>query len=385
MEKEVQRRLSVSPVVALLGPRQCGKSTLARQIVAAREDAVLLDLERQSDLRKLSDPEAYFALHRDHLVCLDEIQRVPELFPEIRAKVDETSAPGQVLVLGSASPDLLRQSSESLAGRISYLELTPFLHPELHEAGGDDPTGTLWLRGGFPRSYLADTEELSVLWREDFVRTFLSRDLAAHAPRVSPGRLGRLWRMCAHEHGQLLNSSRLGSALGVSDHTVRAHIDLLAATYMVRVLEPLEANLGKRLVRSPRVYLRDSGVLHSLLEIDDHDELLGHPTRGASWEGLVIEHAIAALPQWRASFFRTHSGAEIDLILERGPRRIAIEAKASTAPRPARGFWSSVADLGIEAGFVVAPIGDRYPLRGGVEVLGLSALAGALRRQSDAR
>jgi uncharacterized protein len=373
-ESEVERRLASSPAVAVLGPRQCGKSTLARQIVARQPRALILDLERPSERARLADPEAFFALHRDSLVCLDEVQRVPELFPVLRSILDEGARPGQLLILGSASPNLLRQASESLAGRLAFIELTPFLLPEV----GDEPSrktlNTLWLRGGFPPSFLAENDAASAEWRTDFMRTFLERDISLLSPRLPGDRLRRLWRMCAVEHGQTLNASRLASALAVSAHTVRAYLELLESTFMIRLLQPFEANLGKRLVRSPRILLRDAGILHALLGIANHDELLGHPVRGASWEGLVIEHATAAFPRWRPGFVRTSGGAEMDLVLERGGRRLGVECKASTAPTPSRGFWHIARDLGLEQAFVIAPVASGFPLGPGAATLSLGEL-----------
>jgi len=372
-EARVLEKLRTNPVVAILGPRQCGKTTLARMTMQSVPRSVRLDLERPSDLAKLSDPEAYFALHRDELVCLDEIQRRPGLFPVLRSVVDQRERNGQFLVLGSASPELLRQSSESLAGRIAFVELGPFLVPEVAPTG-PDAMERLWLRGGFPRSYLAADDTESFDWRLDFITTFVERDLSLYAPRLAPERLATFWTMCAHEHGQLLNASRLGDALGVSGHTVRAYLELLERTFMVRLLRPLRANLGKRLVRSPRLYLRDSGILHALLRIGAGDDLLGHPSRGVSWEGLAIEHALAAFPGWEPSFFRTRAGAELDLVLQRGQRRIAIEAKVSRAPRPTRGFWTALKDLEISEAYVIAPVSEPYPLAPGVAVLPLAEL-----------
>ncbi len=370
-EKDVVLRLRRSPVVAIVGPRQCGKTTLAKRVLSHLPKSLYLDLERPSDAAKLTDPEAFFALHAGDTVCLDEIQRVPDLFPVLRSVVDAQDRNGQVLVLGSASPDLLRQSSETLAGRVTFVELTPFLLPELSGAGIDEALNTTWLRGGFPRSVLAATDEESFAWREDFVRTFLERDVRDVRARVDVPRLARLWRMCAHEHGQTLNSARLGSALGVSAHTVRAWLELLEGTFMLRLLPPLEANLGKRLVKSPRVFLRDTGVLHALLGIVTPDDLLGHPVRGASWESLVLENVLAAFPGWRAFFFRTSAGAELDLVLEKGKRRIAVECKASSAPTVTRGFWSALEDLRIDEAWVVAPIASAFPLGSGVEAVPL--------------
>jgi len=379
-EAEVERRLASAPVVAVLGPRQCGKSTLARHLLQRHSPAVLLDLERPLDRARLADPEAFLALHRESLVCLDEVQRTPDLFPILRSVVDERARPGQFLILGSASPELLRQSSESLAGRIAFVELTGFLLSELSGVGGPDTLGTRWLRGGFPRSVLADDDEMSAEWRRDFMGTFLERDIARIAPRIPDERLARFWRMCAHVHGQLLNSTRLAAALGVSGHTIGAYLELLERTFMVRLLAPLQANLRKRLVRSPKVLIRDTGVLHSLLGIESRDDLLGHPSRGASWEGLVIEHVVAAFPRWLPSFVRTMAGAEMDLILERGRRRLGVECKAASAPRVSRGFWTVAEDLALEQSFVVAPIREGFPLGPGAAAVSLPELIASAER-----
>lgn len=377
IQAKIEERLADSPVVALLGPRQCGKTTLVRETLAGRPDVVYLDLERPSDLAKLRDPELFFTLHRSQgtasLFCLDEIQRVPEIFPLLRSLVDDEPRSGQFLLLGSASRDLLRQTSESLAGRIAHLELTPFLASEL-PAGDPAVLPRLWMRGGFPRSYLASSEASSVAWRESFVRTFLERDIPQLGFQVPAETLQRLWRLLAHLHGQTLNSSQLGVSLGVSHTTIRSYLELLAQTFMVRLLEPFASNLKKRVVKSPKVYVRDSGLLHALLRIDHLDDLLAHPAYGASWEGLVIENVVAALPGWQPSFYRTAAGAEIDLVLERGRRRIAIECKASTAPAVSKGFWSALEDLEIEEAWVVAPVNEVYPLREGVNVTPLRAL-----------
>jgi uncharacterized protein len=378
IQEQIGARLADFPVVAVLGPRQCGKTTLVRETLGGRPGVLYLDLERPSDLAKLRDPELFFSLHRSQgtatLFCLDEIQRVPEIFPLLRSLVDDEQRPGQFLLLGSASRDLLRQTSETLAGRITYLELTPFLASELPTQEPGVLT-RLWLRGGFPRSFLARSDESSRVWRESFVRAFLERDIPQLGFNVPAPTLHRLWRMLAHVHGQMLNSSQLGMALGVSHTTIRSYLDLLAQTFMVRLLEPFAAsNTKKRLVKSPKVYVRDSGILHSLLQVDRLDDLLAHPAYGASWEGLVIENVIAALPDWQASFYRTASGAEIDLVLERGRRRIGIECKASTAPVVTRGFWSALDDLGIDEAWIVAPVDAPYPIRSGVTVTPLNLL-----------
>ncbi len=377
IQGKIAERLADFPVVAVLGPRQCGKTTLVKETVGDREGVLYLDLERPSDLGKLRDPELFFNLHRSSgtasLFCLDEIQRVPDLFPLLRSLADEERRNGQFLLLGSASRELLRQTSETLAGRIAYLELTPFLADEL-PAGDPAMLPRLWFRGGFPRSFLAAGEESSRTWRESFTRTFLEQDIPQLGFNIPAATLSRLWRMLAHLHGQLLNGSQLGAALGVSHTTIRSYLDLLTQTFMVRLLEPFSTNLKKRIVKSPKIYLRDSGILHSLLQIDTLDGVLAHPVCGASWEGLVIENVIAALPGWQAGFYRTAAGAEIDLVLERGQRRIAVECKASTVPTVSRGFWSALDDLAVDEAWIVAPVSAAYPLREGVTVAPLAAL-----------
>ncbi|MDX2455268.1 ATP-binding protein [Desulfosarcina sp.] len=362
------------PAVAILGPRQCGKTTLAKAILDNMENSVYLDLERRMDLNKLRDPEAFFELKPSGLICLDEIQRAPELFADMRSRIDRHGGNGQFLVLGSASPQLIRQTSESLAGRISYFELSPF---QLHELDNNAGQGLrkLWLRGGFPRSYLADNDRESLEWRQDFIRTILERDIPQLGLNIPARRLERFWRMCAHVHGQLLNRSSLGESLGVSHHTINSYIAILEQTYLMRVLEPYHSNLKKRLVKSPKLYLRDSGILHALLDIRNHNDLLGHPAYGASWEGLAIENIISAYPGWKTSFYRSASGAEIDLILERGRRRIAVEVKASTSPEVKRSYWNALDDLNVDEAWIVAPVREAYPYKRGVSVRPLDAIA----------
>lgn len=376
------RRLRESPAVAILGPRQCGKSTLAKTILQTRPSCYL-DLERPSDRAKLQDPEAFFNLQKGRLVCLDEVQRTPDIFPVLRSILDASGANGQLLVLGSASPDLLRQSSETLAGRISYLELEPFSLPEIGGAASEKEAALrrLWTRGGFPRSYLAPSDAASFAWREDFIRTFLERDIPQLGIRVPAQTLHRFWQMCAHNHGQMLNSSQLGQSLGLSHTTVRSYVDTLEQTFLLRVLPPFEANLKKRLIKSPKIYLRDCGLLHALLGLDSAQALLGHPVYGASWEGLVIENVLAVLGRaWRAGFYRTSAGTELDLVLERGGERIALECKASTSPTVSKGFWTALDDLRIRKAFVVAPVASPYPIGKGVRVMPLAHLLAELSR-----
>jgi len=364
---EIKRRLSHNPVVALLGPRQCGKTTLAGHIIEAVGASVYLDLENPSDLAKLEDPLAFFSLHEDELVCLDEIQRAPELFTVLRSVVDGRDRNNQFLILGSAGRDLIQQSSESLAGRISYLELTPFLLGEVVSESIHD-LRQLWLRGGFPRSYLAANEGASFQWRQDFIRTFLERDVGMLGFRLPPARLGRLWKMCAHLHGSLMNASKLADAMGVSSHTIRTYIDLLEHTFMLRVLRPDAPNIKKRLVKSPKIYIRDSGILHALLDIRTHDDLLSHPVVGASFEGFAMENILAAAERYQGFFYRTGKGAEIDLVLRGGRRVLAFELKSSTTPTVTKGFWNALNDVAPDEAYLVAPVKEAYPMKGGVTV-----------------
>lgn len=374
IEPELQECLLDFPAVAVLGPRQCGKSTLARQIIAKRPNAIYLDLEKPADLAKLQEPELFFSQHPAELICLDEVQRLPEIFAPLRAIIDSRNRNSQFLFLGSASRDLIRQSSETLAGRIAYLELTPFLYAEIERSNEPVSLQDLWIRGGFPDSLLARNEKVSRRWRENFIRTFLERDIPQFGFRIPAPTLRRVWQMCAHTQGQLLNSSRLGSALGVSHTTFRSYIDLLAETYMLRILPPYMANLKKRLVKSPKVYLRDTGILHSLLAIDTFDDLMGHPVFGVSWETMAMETIITTFPNWDPFFYRTATGTEIDLVLIRGNRKVAFEFKASTTPHVTKGFWNGLRDLDIEQAWIIAPIKESYPFRDNVRVSPLSEL-----------
>jgi len=371
---KVEDRLRAMPAVAILGPRQCGKTTLAAALLSGRADALYLDLERAADRNKLQDPEAFFELNGDKLICLDEIQRLPEIFAEMRSFIDRKGTNGRFLILGSASPDLIRQSSETLAGRIAYLELTPFLFPEIDGPRSSEGLRNLWLRGGFPRSFLAESEEDSYQWREDFIRTFLERDIPNLGIGIPARRLERFWQMCAHVHGQLLNRSKLGESLGVSHHTIDSYLALLEQTYLLRVLQPCHPNVKKRLVKSPKIYIRDTGLLHALLGIQSQNDLLGHPAYGASWEAFVIENVIAAHRQWRPYFYRSASGAEIDLVLEKGRKRLAVEAKASSSPEVKRSFFNALEDAKIDEAWILAPVDESYPYRKGVTVAPLEAV-----------
>ena len=339
-----------------------------------------LDLEDPGDRAKLADPVLFLDSYEDRLVVLDEIHRVPELFPALRGVIDRGrrrgKKTGRFLVLGSASMDLLRQSSESLAGRIAYVEMGP-----LNVLETADDLNALWVRGGFPDSYLASSDHDSLAWRVDFIRTYLERDVPMFGPRVPAETLGRLWTMLAHEQGALLNASRLATSLMISAQTVTRYVDLLVDLLLVRRLRPFHANVGKRLVKSPKTYVRDSGLVHALLGIETLDELLGHPVAGASWEGFVLESLLASAPERaQASFYRTAAGAEMDLVLQLGGKRglWAIEIKRGLTAKPERGFHHALEDLKPSKAFVVYSGGERYPLGNNVEAISVRELASEL-------
>lgn len=372
---ELRLSLSQFPVTGLVGPRQSGKTVLARRIaqeLGAR--AVMLDLERPSDLSKLAEPELFLESLSDRLVILDEVQLAPQLFGVLRSLVDVQRQPGRFLVLGSAAPGLIQKSAETLAGRIDFVELGPLTLQEVSQE--PDSARTLWSRGGFPDSFLAASDAKSMRWREAFIRSYLERDIPQLGIRVAAATLRRFWLMLAHSHGQLWNASTLAASMGLTAPSVRHYLDILEGTFMVRVLQPFHANLGKRLVKSPKVYLRDSGVLHALLNLPGRDAILGHPVLGASWEGWVIEQILARAPRGaRPSFFRTASGNEIDLLLELpGGRLCAIEIKHSAAPKLGKGFNEALDALGIEQGFVIAPVEQAYPLSRRALVLPLAQM-----------
>jgi len=374
----IQHSLNDFPAVVLLGPRQVGKTTLAKIVANARTDSLYLDLERPSDLAKLSDPELFLSRHAKQLVVLDEIQRHPELFAVLRSLIDENRSPGRFLLLGSAAPELLRQSSESLAGRIVFHELAPFDVSETQPTHAE--LQNFWLRGGYPLSWLAKSDASSFAWRTSFIATHLERDIPSLGIRVPSTTLHRFWQMLAHLHGQLWNASRLAAGFGVSAPTVAHYLDILEATYMLRRLPPLQANLGKRLVKSPKVYLRDSGLLHALLGIESLNDLAGHPVLGASWEGWVLEQIAQLIgAQWQLSFYRTVSGAEMDVVAERGTKKIGFEIKFSSAPKPSKGFWSAMSDLQLAHAYVIAPVQSGYPLARNVDVVPAAELAALLQ------
>jgi predicted AAA+ superfamily ATPase len=379
--KLVQEGLDRQAAVGLIGPRQVGKTTLARTLGEAT-GALYLDLEAPEARAKLAEPTLFLRNYEDRLVILDEIHRVPELFMTLRGLIDEGRRSGhrygRFLVLGSAAIDLLRQSGETLAGRIAYVDMGPF---DVIEAGTTEPDrSALWLRGGFPDSFLARMDAESLAIRKDFIRTYLERDVPQFGPRLPAETLGRLWTMLAHNQGTMLNASRLAAGLAISSPTVTRYIDLLVDLLLVRRLQPFHANTGKRLVKSPKVYVRDSGLTHALLGIEDQNELAGHPVVGASWEGFVIENLLAVAPtRTEASFYRATGGAEIDLVLDIPKRgRWAIEIKRGLTARPEKGFHQACDDIKPDRRFLVYSGSERYPATADTDVVGLKELAETL-------
>jgi uncharacterized protein len=369
IEKEILQSLANNPITAIVGPRQCGKSTLAKHIAEKTGNEYLyLDLERQSDIKKLDDAEWFLGSQKNKLICLDEIQRKPELFSLLRSLVDEWHGNGHFLVLGSASRDLLQQSSESLAGRISYKRLTPFLYNELKDVF---QVQDYLSRGGFPRSLLAVDNKQSFEWREDFIATFLERDLLLWSG-FSPTTMRKLWQMLANLNGQIVNFSTLGSAIGVSHTTVRNYVELLSSTFMLQLLPPFISGTGKRLVKSPKVYLTDNGIANALLRIPDFDQLAGHPSFGSAWEAFVLINLTASFPHFNFFFYRTSHGAEIDIIVENGRKRIAVECKAGLSPKLNTGTFTAIDDVQPLVSLVVAPVEKGWPMKKNMDVVNIS-------------
>jgi predicted AAA+ superfamily ATPase len=371
IEDFVLQNLRVFPAVALLGPRQCGKSTLAKMLSEKIPSFLYLDLQNPADLNKLNDPVLFFEANREAIFCIDEIQLMPELFSVLRSIIDQNRQNGRFILLGSASRELIRQTSESLAGRIGFVELHPFSVYEINELP-DYQLNKLWLRGGYPESYLSETDDDSKLWRENFIRTYIERDIPQLGFQIPALQLRRLLTMCAHNQGQLINLSKLGESLGLTHPTIRRYIDLLEQTFILRTLQPFEVNVKKRLVKSPKVFIRDSGILHRLLLIDQFNDLMGNPVFGSSWEGLVIENILSTLRDWSPYFYRSAVGDEIDLVLQKGDRTIAIECKASVSPTLTKGFWKSLEVIKPEKAFVIVPVSGSYPIKQNVTVCGVA-------------
>lgn len=370
IEEDVRKSLSSFPVTVIVGPRQCGKSTLAKRVMAGRGDFVYLDLERPSDLAKLTEPELFLSAQKGKLICIDEVQRLPDLFPLIRSLVDEWRENGAFLILGSASRDLLRQTAETLAGRVSYLKLTPFLWPEVKDFV---PLEQYIVRGGFPDSLLAGDNETSALWRENFIMTFLERDLLQWT-HSSPASMRRLWQMLAHLNGQTANYSSLAPSLGISDKTIRSHIDILASTFMLHCLPAYRSNIGKRLVKAPKIYLSDTGITTSLLGIESYGQLLGHPALGAIWEQVVLANILGCNRRAEGFHYRSSGGAEMDFVVVNAAAVYAVECKASLSPKLSKGSYAAIEDIRPKHCYVALPGQGRWPLAEGIEAISLELL-----------
>ncbi len=387
VETEIALLLNEFPAVGVLGPRQIGKTTLAQTVAESfTPTPVYLDLETPSDIAKLNEPEAYFDLHKGKLIILDEIQRLPELFSILRGVIDrhrkQGFRTGQFLILGSASLDLLQQSSETLAGRIAYKDLSGISIAEMNDAHAGEQD-MLWLRGGFPNSFLAASDPASLRWRNNFISTYLERDIPQLGPRIPAVTLRRLWTMLAHMQGSQLNQAQLAGNLGVAGPTVKRYIELLEDLLLVRSLRPWSGNIGKRLVKAPKLYIRDSGLTHALLSLKTLDDVLGHPVVGASWEGFVIENLLSCLSEgMTAWYYRTSAGAEIDLVIEADAKtRYAIEIKRSSAPTLSKGFHLGCDDIDATKRFLVYPGTEQYPLAQGVTTISLAGMMQELSKR----
>ncbi|MCY4321144.1 MAG: ATP-binding protein [Bdellovibrionaceae bacterium] len=381
---KVRQALSYQAVTALIGPRQVGKTSLAHQIAKEYPKALYLDLEDRNDRNRLSNPVLFFESMEDRLIILDEIHRVPDLFPTLRGVIDKArrrkKAKGRFLILGSAGIDLLKQSGESLAGRIAYIEMTPFSPLEVDKKR--KAYEQLWLRGGFPNSYLAKSDKESMILRKDFIRTYLERDVSLFGPRIPAEILERLWTMLAHNQACLLNASKLAKSLGLSAQSINRYIDLLSDLFLIRRLRPYHFNIGKRLVKAPKIYIRDSGFVHALLGLESMEQLMGHPVLGMSWEAFVLESLLSILP-WRspAFFYKTSAGAEIDLLIEHKDQTLwAIEIKRSLSPKIERGFYQACSDLKPTQSFIVYAGEDSYPISDQVSAIGLYDMIQKLRK-----
>lgn len=373
IESFIRLNLQSFPSVAILGSRQCGKSTLIKKMSASFESFQYLDLQNYQDLSKLADLNLYFSTNRNSIICLDEVQLIPELFSFLRSEIDSNRRNGRFILLGSASQTLIQKSSETLAGRVGMVTLTPFIYFELNQLPGFE-LNKHWIRGGYPDSYLAETDDISKLWLENYIRTYIERDIPQLGIQIPALQLRRLLMMLCHTHGQLTNLSRLGESLGTSHTTIRKYIDLFEQTFIVRTLLPYEPNVKKRMIKSPKVYIRDSGILHKLLEISNFNQLLGNPIAGASWEGYVIENLTAHFRDYQPYFYRTANGDEMDLVLEKGDIRIAVECKISSAPALTKGFWNSIDVIKPHKTLIVIPIDTCYEIKKDVWVTGLNGI-----------
>jgi predicted AAA+ superfamily ATPase len=368
-ESTVEQYLTIFPAVVILGARQCGKSTLIKKMAEKMKSFLYLDLQDINDLNKLSEPTLFFEANKEATICLDEIQLLPQLFSVLRSEIDRNRVNGRFILLGSASRDLVQKTSESLAGRVGFIELTPFSVTELQS--DIYQMNTHWYRGGFPESYLADSDNHAMIWVENFIRTFVERDIPQLGFQIPALQLRRFLMLCAHNHGQLFNASRFGAALNLTHPTTKRYADLFEQTFLMRSLKPFDRNIKKRLVKSPKLYIRDSGILHRLLQIPDFNGLMGNLIFGLSWEGFVIENIISEFPDFSYYFYRTSSGNEIDLVIETPSKRLAVECKASAAPQLTKGNWDAIEDVQPDKSFIIAPVSSTYPIKENVHVTNL--------------
>ncbi len=364
LRKDIESYFNDVPVTAIIGARQVGKSTLAKLLLKKFDNVIYLDLEKQTDVQMLEEAEQFLLLNKLKIICIDEIQLAPNLFPELRSFIDNNPST-KLVILGSSSPELLRQSSETLAGRIFYYELSPFIFQEVSNICN---LQTYILRGGFPLSILAKDDKLAFIWLQNYIKTFLERDLRQFGFNIAPETLHRLWEMLSHINGQVLNYSSLANSMGLSQPTIKHYIDILHNTFMLRILQPYHFNTKKRLIKSPKLYFRDTGILHSLLNITTYSQLFNHPTYGSSWEVTVIENIINKFIDWKHYYYRTVKGAEMDLVLVKANRIIGIEIKSSSTPKVTIGFWNAIEDIKITEAYIIAPVKMPYPLKKNVMV-----------------
>lgn len=370
LQKELNQYLDIFPIVGILGARQSGKSTLIKHITENNKNFLYLDLQNPDDYNMLLEPMLFFEENKDKMICLDEIQLYPYLFSILRSIVDKNRVNGKFILLGSASQDIIQKTSESLAGRIGFLYLTPFTVDELSQKDKYSLKKN-WLRGGFPISFLANSNKTSSIWIENYIKTYIERDIPQFGFQIPTLQLRRFLTMLSHLQGQLLNLSKLAESMGKTHPTIRRYIDILEQTFIVRTIQPYEANIKKRLIKSPKVYIRDSGILHNLLRIYSFNDLLSNPIVGSSWEGFVIENILTKYKKWESFFYRTNSGVEMDLVLTYKDKIIAIECKASTAPKLSRSFWTAVDDIKPTHTFILAPVKDSYKIKEKVTIINL--------------